>query len=55
VKIFLDSGAYSVFKRGEVVSLSAYISYLKANKERLHRYVSLDVIPGKDLEVQGTP
>ena len=46
--IFVDSGAYSVFRRGHVVALLNYISYLKANQQYLHKYVSLDVIPGKD-------
>jgi hypothetical protein len=46
--IFVDSGAYSVFRRGDMVPLPMYISYLETNKQYVHKYFSLDVIPGKD-------
>jgi hypothetical protein len=44
--ILLDSGAFSAFNRGEPINLDDYIGFVKANKDLIHRYVNLDVIPG---------
>lgn len=47
VRLMLDSGAYSAWIKGEVLSLDHYISYIKKYKEYIDRYVVLDVIPGR--------
>jgi hypothetical protein len=38
----LDSGAYSAWKKGEVISLDEYIAYIRRNQ--IGKYVVLDVI-----------
>src|SRR5437764_14788165 len=48
MRIFIDSGAYSVFRRGHVVPLPKYISYLQTNKQCVDKYFSLDVIGGEN-------
>jgi hypothetical protein len=47
MKILLDSGAYSVFKRGITIELADLITFIKDNQHLLHHYISFDVIPGK--------
>lgn len=47
VDLWLDSGAFSAWKRGVEIDLKEYIAYIKANAHLLHSYVNLDVIPGK--------
>lgn len=42
--LFLDSGAFSVFSRGEKVGLQGYIDYLQSYKSYISVYASLDVI-----------
>ena len=43
-EIILDSGAYSAYTKGKNVNLLDYMAYIKANKESIFRYISLDVI-----------
>ena len=43
----LDSGAYSAWKKGELLPIKEYIAYIKEHAELLHSYVSLDVLPGR--------
>jgi hypothetical protein len=50
-RILLDSGAYSVFRRGAVVELDAYIGFAKRHSHLLEYVVNLDVIPDVDLDV----
>lgn len=47
IKLLLDSGAFSAWKRGIEINLSEYISYIKKHEHLLESYVNLDVIPGK--------
>lgn len=42
--IMMDSGAYSVSKRGLTINLDDYISFLKLNREKITACVALDVI-----------
>lgn len=44
VNVIMDSGAFSVWRRGETVSLDAYCEYLFAHREALAGYIVLDVI-----------
>jgi len=44
VKLFLDSGAYSVSMLGGVVDLDKYIEFVHKNKDRIQVYANLDVI-----------
>ena len=46
VRIILDSGAFSAWKRGIQIDLKDYIAYVKKNEHLLQAYVNLDVIPG---------
>lgn len=46
IKLMLDSGAFSAWKRGVSINIEDYIAYIKRNKHLLHSYVNLDVIPG---------
>lgn len=46
VRVMLDSGAYSCWKRGEELDLDQYIDYLLEHHEHLWAYVALDEIPG---------
>lgn len=43
-EILLDSGAYSAFTKGKHVNLLDYIDYIRANKDYIYRYITLDVI-----------
>lgn len=47
IETILDSGAFSAWRRGEVIVLSEYIEFIKANKQWISWYVNLDCIPGK--------
>lgn len=47
----LDSGAFSVWNRGESIDLDAYIEFCKQNPT-CPLYVNLDVIPGKPNDVK---
>ena len=42
--LFLDSGAYSAFSRGEKIDLDEYIEFIKNNKQHIKTYAGLDVI-----------
>jgi len=44
MKIMLDSGAYSAWRKGETLDLDTYIQFLHEHKHLLDDYVSLDVI-----------
>ena len=44
--ILLDSGAFSAFNLGEPIDLNAYISFARANKDLIYRFINLDKIPG---------
>jgi hypothetical protein len=46
VRLFLDSGAYSAFKRGGVIDRDQYIRFVQANQSVIDQHVSLDLIPG---------
>lgn len=46
VNLFLDSGAYSAWYKGESLDVEDYIAYIKKYKKYIDRYVALDVIPG---------
>lgn len=45
-KLFVDSGAYSVHKKGLSVDVDDYIAYLNNNEEYITFYIQLDHIPG---------
>lgn len=47
IRLMLDSGAYSAWKRGEEINIYDYIDYIKRNLDWIEQYVNLDVIPGK--------
>lgn len=42
--LFLDSGAFSAFKKNIQIDLSKYISFIKKQKKHIDVYASLDVI-----------
>jgi hypothetical protein len=43
-KIFLDSGAFSVFTQGKQINIDEYIEYIKTNNHLFETYATLDVI-----------
>jgi hypothetical protein len=43
-EILLDSGAYSAFTKGKHVNVLDYIEYIRANRDYITNYISLDVI-----------
>lgn len=45
-RLFVDSGAYSVHKRGAEVNVDEYIEYLNEHEQYLDLYIQLDHIPG---------
>ena len=47
VRLFLDSGAFGAWARGEELKIKDYIRYCKANERYIWAAVSLDQIPGK--------
>ena len=47
IKLMLDSGAFSVWNRGETLDVNEYGRFLKANKKWIHTAVNLDVIPSR--------
>lgn len=47
----LDSGAFTVWSKGESIDLDAYIAFCHANPHTSY-YVALDVIPGKPRDVR---
>lgn len=46
IKVLLDSGAYSAWRRGVRIDVKDYIAFIKRNAAHIEAYVSLDVIPG---------
>jgi hypothetical protein len=46
VRLFLDSGAYSVWGKNEILTVQDYVKYIKRYKEYISEYAVLDVIPG---------
>lgn len=50
-KLFLDSGAFSAWKKGISLPLSDYIEYLKKNKSKVDVYCSLDDIGDFEISV----
>jgi hypothetical protein len=50
IKLFVDSGAYSCWRRGYTIRLEDYIAFLKLELSRdppiVTNYVALDIIPG---------
>lgn len=46
LKLFLDSGAYSAWSRGETIGLKEYMAFIRKTEPLLSEYVTLDYIPG---------
>jgi len=46
IRVMLDCGAFSAWRRGEVIDLPKYIEFVKSHQNLLDCYVALDVIPG---------
>jgi hypothetical protein len=47
VCVYLDSGAYAAWRRGEEINIDEYIDYIKRNEDYIDHYINLDVIPGR--------
>lgn len=47
IKLMLDSGAFSAWKRGVAIDIDEYCDYIKQHQHLLYSYVTLDHIPGK--------
>jgi hypothetical protein len=50
MRIFLDSGAFSVWNKGKQISLDKYIEFCKYYEQELDAIATLDVIPGKPYQ-----
>jgi hypothetical protein len=48
--VLLDSGAFSAWTKGRVISIRDYIAFLKTHAGLVSRYVALDSIAGSDGE-----
>lgn len=46
-KLFIDSGAYSAYTQGTVISVDRYISYLNSITSKCTIFAQLDTIPGQ--------
>lgn len=46
-KLFIDSGAYSAYTQGTVISVDRYIGYLNSISEQCTIFAQLDTIPGQ--------
>ena len=46
VKVMLDSGAFSAWRKGEVLDVKAYMAFIKEYRGLIDSYVCLDTIPG---------
>jgi len=47
IKVMLDSGAYSAWRKKETITISEYSSYLDRFHESISTVVNIDVIPGE--------
>jgi hypothetical protein len=47
IDLLIDSGAFSAFTCGKEIKLSKYIGFLQCHPNIVHRYISLDHIPGQ--------
>jgi hypothetical protein len=47
VKLFLDSGVFGAWNRGQTLDIQAYCDFIKRNEPWLSCYAGMDVIPGK--------
>jgi hypothetical protein len=47
VSLFLDSGVFSAWNRGESLDIKKYIEFVKETEHLLTCYANMDVIPGK--------
>lgn len=47
VKLMLDSGAYSAWKRKNPIQLREYLKFIRRYSDCIHSVVNLDVIPGE--------
>ena len=45
-KLLIDNGAYTVWKKGGVIDIDEYLSFLNENIEYINYAISLDKIPG---------
>ncbi len=46
-KLFIDSGAYTAYTKGVIISVDAYIDYLNSITDRCTIFAQLDTIPGR--------
>src|SRR5262245_30767441 len=54
IRLFLDSGAYSAWKKGETIDVRDYIKFVREAEPCLTVYANLDVIPGRPDRVRTT-
>jgi len=47
VNLFLDSGVFGAWNRGETLDIQEYCDFIKRNEQYLTCYAGMDVIPGK--------
>lgn len=47
--IFLDSGAFAAWNRGETLDVRSYIQYIIAHEKLFGQYANLDVMPGNGI------
>lgn len=45
-KLIIDSGAFTVHRKGSTVDVDAYIDFLNTNKDYIYKAIQLDDIPG---------
>jgi hypothetical protein len=50
VKLFMDSGMFGAWSRGETLDMKAYIRFIKDYGDLLFCYATMDQIPGKPLQ-----
>jgi len=44
LKIWVDSGAFSAFRKGIEIDIDAYMRWLNINRDYVHKYISMDYI-----------
>jgi len=49
-RILLDSGAFSAWNKGKIISFEDYIQFYLKNKNEIDYVVNLDIIPGKPFQ-----